>query len=108
MTSYLVSPVVRTNWTGLFVAIGMIFASGCSMVSGQRYQDNYPEPCSVEWFAAVEDHIRLADTHAKMPSPGSPEWLEAADKKLSIYENTGYPVGDIEWCHALHQKLIGL
>lgn len=77
-------------------------------MSRQPYYDNYPEPCTDEWFIAIEGELKLVDEHTQRPRPGSIGWLNAADKKLSIRENSGHPIGDTEWCHQVHQELIGL
>lgn len=90
-----------------FVALMMLFSS-CSSLQRQPYRDNFPQPCSNEWFIAIEDELKLVDTNTNRPPPGSIQWLNAADEKLSLSEKSGFPVGDTEWCHQLHQEIIGL
>lgn len=88
--------------------VSMLGLYSCTFISGKPYSDNYPEPCTAQWFNAIEQELKLVDKITQRPPPGSTEWLSAAEKRLSISKKTGYPVGDIEWCHQLHQYLIGL
>ena len=98
---------IRSCGIGLLSAAAAILLSGCSPFPGQSYSDNYPEPCSPDWFVAVDEQLQLSQMQAET-SPGSGEWLEAVDQRFSISLDSGYPAGHMEWCHTLHQRLIGL
>ena len=90
-----------------FIAI-TILLSGCSIQRAQPYKDNFPQPCTQDWFIAIEAELNLVDANTNRPPPGSIQWLNAADERLSLSEKSGFPVGDTEWCHQLHQEIIGL
>lgn len=90
-----------------FIALMMLLSS-CSLQQRQPYKDNFPQPCSNDWFIAIENELKLVDTSTNRPPPGSIQWLQAADEKLSLSQTSGFPVGDTEWCHQLHQEIIGL
>ena len=98
----------RINLFRVFSLVSLMLLSSCSLNSRQVYSDNYPEPCTPKWFVAIEDELKLVDSKSNLPPPGSIQWLKAADEKLSISAEYGHPPGDIEWCHQLHQALIGL
>ena len=82
--------------------------AGCGTNSPYTYQDNFPRPCTNAWFLAVEQEVGLVDLDTGRPPAGSPQWLAALDEKYSIEKNTSTEIGGLEWCHQVHQLLIGL
>ncbi len=87
---------------------GILVLTGCVATSQQTYQDKFPEPCSKKWFIEVEQQVNLIDQNTGRPPAGSPQWLAALDEKYTISDNTSTEIGDLEWCHQVHQLLIGL
>ncbi len=90
----------------IFLAVFLI--TSCTITQHQNYQDEFPQPCSSRWFVEVEREVNLVNAETGRPPPGSPQWLAALDEKYSISKNTSTEVGDIEWCHQVHQQFIGL
>ena len=90
------------------VFLSALSLAGCNSIGTKPYKDEFPEPCSSDWFVEIEREVNLVNHDTGRPPPGSPQWLAALDEKYSIAKNTSTEIGDIEWCHQIHQQLIGL
>ena len=99
---------VKKLLSGISLVALMILFSSCSLSPRQPYKDTFPQPCSNDWFIAIEAELKLVNTNTNRPPPGSLQWLNAADEKLSLSMKSGFTIGDTEWCHQLHQEVIGL
>ena len=91
----------------LLIMVALNIAA-CDSPQKTPYQDNFPVPCTQLWFDEIEKEIKLIEPGSSNPSAGSAEWLLALDKKYSISQSTDTIVGDLEWCHQVHQRFIGL
>ena len=91
----------------LKLGLMIVFLSACSSNDKKPYQDNFPEPCTKQWFIEIEKELRIADPMTGRPPPGYPQWLNAVDEKLNVSNSSYQDIGDIEWCHQVHQLLIG-
>jgi len=90
------------------IVIMMLVLVGCTSSQKLTYKENFPDPCTASWFVEIERQVLLVNPETGRPRAGSPQWLASLDEKFKISSSTSTEIGDIEWCHQVHQQFIGL
>ena len=57
------------------------------------------QPCSDDWYQAVETKIQISDEQGHGPDLGSGEWQSALEFRLGVRDDQEFPeMGSASWC----------
>lgn len=75
---------------------------GCS-TTGTTFK---PQPCTSQWYQAVEKQVSSGDGLGHGPDQGSAEWRSVIEFRMGIRGDTDIPDRNSDdWCHYIDNKI---